>query len=246
MLHGMPALHVAHLAACAQVWTAVTALAIASTLAGALRSEAKAAASAGGQDDEELIITSSIFTERPLNVTSSTSLDVERPDESLAALMPFQARALHLCTAVFRGLIAAITSPGCCVLLWTHESGSILLPCCVLAALVAMQLTPGVDIVGAAPQARREPAESVHRAGDACCQDGRVRALKQGAPDRCASAHNWLRGAHLNAAATRIACHLEPRNLTVVLVRLLSRVVCRLHTRLPMDCCACCQHAFVI
>jgi Tfp pilus assembly protein PilN len=76
-----------------QVWTAVSALAIASSLGGALRSEAKAHNQQTGNVplDEELIITAA-FAEHALTVTASTNLDAsEQADDSVATLLPFQA-----------------------------------------------------------------------------------------------------------------------------------------------------------
>jgi hypothetical protein len=76
-----------------QVWTAVTGLAIASTLAAALKSEAKAFELSQAQhiEEDDLILTGSLpLPERPLFQTRSGLSEKERDDEALRDLLPFQ------------------------------------------------------------------------------------------------------------------------------------------------------------
>jgi hypothetical protein len=85
-----------------QVWTAITGLAIASTLAAALKSEAKAFELSQAQhiEDEDLILTGSL-PERPLFQSKSGMSDmVDRDDETLRDLLPYQVSPRRLSEAL--------------------------------------------------------------------------------------------------------------------------------------------------
>lgn len=107
-----------------QVWTAVTALAIASTLAAALRTEAHASghgASKGAMnDDADDLNVVSVVTERPLNVLAGDDSTVQEDDaeDSLRRLLPFQvdpaklAESLQAVYAELGGAAAASAAQG--------------------------------------------------------------------------------------------------------------------------------------
>lgn len=98
------------------MWTAVTGLAIASTLAAALKTEAKAfeLSQLHDADDEDLIVTNA-FAEKPMTLSSSNMSGDERDAESLKKLLPYQvqpgklAASLEKIVAADGGFAAAAT-----------------------------------------------------------------------------------------------------------------------------------------